>query len=101
MHYDSEKLSVLVVAEWSYLTWGENVLSCTKRDGGADFTTYEWVDLHAGEYFKSVIECLRGLLDKEGTLINDEGRVKCKKTFLHVVDLEERFFDMAYNTKTI
>ena len=36
-----EMLSVLVVAEWSYLSWGEQVLNKTNREG--DFTTWEWV----------------------------------------------------------
>ena len=36
-----EMLSVLVVAEWSYLSWGEQVLDRTNRE--VDFTTWEWV----------------------------------------------------------
>ena len=39
-----EMLAVIVVCEWSYLSWGERVLSKTKRD---NFETYEWVDLHS------------------------------------------------------
>lgn len=88
-----EMLSVLVVCEWSYLSWGQIVLSSTVRD---DFVTYEWVDLHSGEYFESVIDYLRGLLDKEGDLIDEDGRKKCTARFLHAVDLEEKFFDNAY-----
>jgi len=91
-----EKLCVLVVAEWSYLTWGEKVLSFTNRD--VSFTTWEWVDLHSGEYFSGVVAYLRGLLDEEGTLIDEEGRKKCKDAFLRTVQLEEEFFEMAYAT---
>ena len=87
-------LSVLVVAEWSYFSWGEKVLAFTNRD---DFTTYEWVDLHSGEYFSEVVAYLRGLLDKEGTLIDDEGKKKCRDAFLQAVQLEEDFFEMAYS----
>jgi thiaminase (transcriptional activator TenA) len=36
-----EMLSVLVVAEWSYLSWGEQVLDKTNRE--VNFTTWEWV----------------------------------------------------------
>mmetsp|Transcript_36212 Transcript_36212/g.87397 ORF Transcript_36212/g.87397 Transcript_36212/m.87397 type:complete len:100 (+) Transcript_36212:650-949(+) len=90
----SEMLSVLVVAEWSYLSWGEKVLSFTNRD--VDFTTWEWVDLHSGEYFSQVVSYLRSLLDKEGTLIDEDGRTKCKNAFCYAVQLEEEFFDMAY-----
>jgi thiaminase/transcriptional activator TenA len=88
-----EILSVLVVAEWSYLLWGEKVLPTTNRD---DFLTYEWVDLHSGDYFNGVVAYLRGLLDKEGTLIDDEGKEKCKAAFLRAIQLEEDFFEMAY-----
>mmetsp|Transcript_24290 Transcript_24290/g.34786 ORF Transcript_24290/g.34786 Transcript_24290/m.34786 type:complete len:219 (+) Transcript_24290:191-847(+) len=88
-----EILSVLVVAEWSYLSWGEKVLPITNRD---DFLTYEWVDLHSGDYFNEVVAYLRGLLDKEGTLIDDEGKEKCKAAFLRAIQLEEDFFEMAY-----
>lgn len=88
-----EKLSVLVVAEWSYLSWGEKVLAFTNRD---DFTTYEWVDLHSGAHFFEVVGYLRGLLDKEGEILDNEGRNKCKDAFLRTVQLEEDFFDMAY-----
>ena len=90
-------LSVLVVAEWSYLTWGEKVLSITNREDGKNIT-YEWVDLHSGEYFTSVVAYLRGLLDKEGTLIDDDGRMKCKKAFTRAVTLELNFFEMAYTS---
>lgn len=90
-----EILCVLVVCEWSYLSWGEKVLPKTNRD---DFLTYEWVDLHSGDYFNEVVAYLRGLLDKEGTLIDEEGKEKCKVAFLRAVQLEEDFFEMAYET---
>jgi len=54
------------------------------------------LDLHSGDYFNSVVAYLRGLLDKEGTLIDEAEREKCRKTFLHAVQLEEDFFNMAY-----
>lgn len=96
IHLHREMLSVLVVAEWSYLSWGEKLLSLTNRD--VDFTTWEWVDLHSGEYFSEVVAYLRGLLDKEGMLLDEDGRNKCENAFLRAVQLEEEFFDMAYAT---
>lgn len=90
----ADMLSVLVVCEWSYQTWGERVLAHTKRE---DFMCYEWVDLHSGEYFGSVVAYLRGLLDKEGDLINQEAKERCKKFFLLAVQLEEDFFENAYS----
>jgi thiaminase/transcriptional activator TenA len=92
----SEMLAVIVVCEWSYMCWGERVLSKTNRE---DFVTYEWVDLHAGDYFQGVVEYLRGLLDKEGaTMLDEAGRAACQRRFLQTVQLEEEFFDFAYST---
>jgi thiaminase/transcriptional activator TenA len=89
-----EMLAVIVVCEWSYLLWGERVLDKTVRD---DFVTYEWVDLHSGDYFRSVVEYLRGLLDQEGKSMDQQGRDRCKERFLQAVQLEEDFFDFTYS----
>ena len=91
-----EMLSVLVVCEWSYGSWGRRVLDATKRD---DFMCYEWVDLHSGEGFEAVVTYLRKLLDKEGNLIDEEGKKRCKKRFLQAIQLEEDFFENAYLKK--
>ena len=88
-----EMLSVIVVCEWSYLSWGQLVEEQTVRD---DFVTYEWVDLHTGKDFEAVVTYLRGLLDREGELISDEEKALCRKRFLQAVQLEEDFFEFAY-----
>jgi len=89
-----EILAVLVVCEWSYQTWGESVLESTVRE---DFTCYEWVDLHSGEFFGKVVQYLRTLLDKEETFLDEDQREKVKKRFLSAVALEEAFFENAYS----
>jgi thiaminase/transcriptional activator TenA len=93
----SEMLAVVVVCEWSYLSWGQNVL----KDGivvrNNNFECYEWVDLHSGDYFESVICYLRDLLDKEGTRLSLEEKQACKTKFLETVQLEDDFFENAYN----
>jgi thiaminase (transcriptional activator TenA) len=89
-----EMLSVIVVCEWSYLSWGRLVEGETLRD---DFTCYEWVDLHSGEHFEHVVAYLRDLLDREGEHMNDAEKEKCKKRFSHAVQLEEDFFEFAYH----
>lgn len=89
----AQMLSVICVCEWSYLSWGNLVKDKTVRD---DFVTYEWVDLHTGKDFEDLVEYLRGLLDKEGTLIDATERDACKKRFLAAVQLEEDFFNMPY-----
>eukprot|EP00977_Amphora_coffeiformis_P018849 scaffold6761_cov159-Amphora_coffeaeformis.AAC.2 len=91
----AEMLSVITVCEWSYLSWGNLVKDKTVRD---DFVTYEWVDLHTGEAFEELVEYLRGLLDKECTLISHSEREKCKERFLQAVQLEEDFFNMPYES---
>jgi thiaminase (transcriptional activator TenA) len=89
-----EMLSVLVVCEWTYLSWGQLVSKYIIRE---DFCTYEWVDLHSGPDFEAVVAYLRELLDKEGTLINDADKETCKQRFLQAIQLEEDFFNFAYD----
>ena len=88
-----EMLAVIVVCEWSYLSWGTRVLPEVNRD---DFVTYEWCDLHSGEFFERVVEYLRGLLDREGAFLDEQGREACQQRFLEAVQCEEDFFDFAY-----
>eukprot|EP00548_Thalassiothrix_antarctica_P017965 CAMPEP_0194190586 /NCGR_PEP_ID=MMETSP0154-20130528/63493_1 /TAXON_ID=1049557 /ORGANISM="Thalassiothrix antarctica, Strain L6-D1" /LENGTH=225 /DNA_ID=CAMNT_0038912621 /DNA_START=127 /DNA_END=804 /DNA_ORIENTATION=- len=90
-----EKLAVLVVCEWSYLSWGQLVLEKTNRD--CSFVTHEWVDLHSGSYFESVISYLRRLLDEEGDRLDEKEQRKCEQKFLETVQFEEDFFDFAYS----
>jgi thiaminase/transcriptional activator TenA len=89
----AEMLSVIVVCEWTYLSWADRVKDETNRD---DFVTYEWVDLHSGAEFEGVVAYFRALLDKEGALLSEEERKKCKGRFLQAMQLEQDFFDMAY-----
>lgn len=88
----AEMLAVIVVCEWSYLSWGDLVLDTTVRK---DFYCYEWVDLHSGDYFTSVVKYLRGLLDKELEYLNESEKAACQKRFLQTVQLEEDFFDFS------
>lgn len=91
-----EMLSVLVVCEWTYLEWGRRVNDDEKIVDRSDFVTYEWVDLHCGDYFESVVKYLRSLLDKEGQLMTVEEQESSKRAFLKAVQLEEDFFNHAY-----
>lgn len=90
-----EMLAVLVVCEWSYLTWGERVAPTAVRE---DFYRYEWIDLHSGEAFRSVVDYLRGLLDEEGKRMDSDEKDRVKQRFLQAVQLEEDFFDFAYKS---
>ena len=91
-----EMLAVLVVAEWSYQSWGERVLPVAVAE---PFTCREWVDLHSGEYFGSVVEYLRGLLDKAGATLGEAERAAVEKAFLRAVDIEFDFFENAFSTE--
>ena len=63
------------------------------------FTCREWVDLHSGEYFGSVVEYLRGLLDRTAASLGSEERAAVERAFLKAVDIELAFFDNAYATE--
>jgi thiaminase/transcriptional activator TenA len=89
-----EMLSVMVVCEWSYLSWAQRVLPHTVRE---DFVTYEWVDLHSGAFFEGVVSYLRGLLDREGETMSGDERRSCLYRFQQAIQLEEDFFDNAYS----
>ena len=89
----SEMLAVLVAAEWSYQSWGERVLPAAVQE---PFTSREWVDLHSGEYFGSVVEYLRGLLDEAAATMTPAERAAVEVRFLAAVDIELAFFDAAY-----
>ena len=90
----AEMLAVIVVCEWSYLSWGQAVEKQTIRN---DFVCYEWVELHSGPAFEGVVEYFRSNLDREGTKLDAAGRTACEKRFLETVQLEEEFFEYAYS----
>jgi thiaminase (transcriptional activator TenA) len=92
----SEMLAVIVVCEWSYLSWAQRLFSegTIVRD---HFMFFEWIDLHFGPNFEAVVEYLRNLLDKEALLLKDIARAVCEQRFLQAIQLELDFFDDAYN----
>eukprot|EP00438_Fugacium_kawagutii_P018590 Skav206609 [mRNA] locus=scaffold332:218345:218902:- [translate_table: standard] len=86
-----EMLSVLLVCEWTYLSWAQAVDKEAVRE---NFVFFEWIDLHT--CLVDVVEYLRRLLDKEGELLDESSRQHCQARFLRAVQLEEDFFDHAY-----
>ncbi len=88
----AETLAVLVPAEWAYLEWASDA------DGRPDrFYLAEWVDLHAGPGFESVVDLLRRELDREGAVASPRRRRRIERLFRRTVDLEVAFFDAAYD----
>ena len=100
-----EMLAVLVVCEWTYMSWGQAVLSAEQEEGGPkvareNFETFEWIELHSGPGFEGFVDYLRKLLDRQGEKLkadNCQERLEaCERRFLETVELEEQFFDYAY-----
>ena len=85
-------LSVLVPAEWIYLTWA-------KAQAGKPATRpylKEWTDLHALPEFEDLVNWLRGELDREGAALPDGRQAELGARFRRLVELEVAFFDAAY-----
>jgi thiaminase/transcriptional activator TenA len=91
-------LSVLVVAEWSYQTWGERALVALRDD--MPFYCREWVLLHSGEYFGSVVDYLKRMLDDEAVRLmassDDDAIGRAAFAFERALRLELDFFEQAY-----
>lgn len=86
-------VAVLCVAEWSYLEWATPFASY-KED--LPFYYSEWIDLHVGEYFESMVEHLRSQVDVAYEAADIEGRKIISGYFAEAVRLERDFFDMSY-----
>ena len=89
-------VAVLTVAEWSYLSWATPF-----APPPADLPFYfaEWIDLHAGAGFESVVAYLRDQLDKAWEAADDAGRARATDAFARAVELERAFFDAAYQER--
>ncbi|MGB0671430.1 MAG: TenA family protein [Rhodospirillales bacterium] len=84
-------LAVLVVCEWSYLDWANRV----KHLNPPQFWHAEWITLHSGPYFESVVAYLRGLLDRVGPDLPATERAAVEADFARAITLEQAFFDHA------
>lgn len=93
----AQMLAVLVVCEWSYQTWGERVLTIANAaNEELPFYCREWIDLHSGTYFGSVVEYLRGLLDREAATLVETELMAVRTRFVEAVQAELDFFDSCY-----
>ncbi|MCL2000810.1 MAG: TenA family protein [Planctomycetes bacterium] len=82
-------IAVLAAAEGIYLDWG----LAAPRPYPRNFVHAEWITLHNNDYFKGVVEFLRGELDRVGP----ENADLCRGYFLRTVRIEKEFFDYAYS----
>jgi len=88
-----EMIAVLLVAEWSYLSWAERYANYSQE---LDFWFAEWIDLHCGEGFESVVNYLREQLDAVWENLTHEQKTNTTKMFEAAVICEKDFFDAAY-----
>ncbi len=86
-------IAVLCVAEWSYLTWATPF---APTPVALPFYFGEWITLHSGDYFESVVEHLRVQLDTAYDSGNDDQKKSISHYFKKAVSLEKSFFDAAY-----
>ncbi|MCG7362958.1 TenA family protein [Roseomonas sp. ACRSG] len=86
-------LSVLVVAEWLYLSWAE------RHQGPlpSDFVHAEWITLHDNPFFRDFVAWLRGELDRAATGLDAAGLAACESLFRRAVALERAFFESLYD----
>lgn len=83
-------LAVLLVTEWLYLDWASRAPSPRPES----FVHAEWIALHDGPGFRDLVDFLRAELD--AAEIEDPERVR--SFFARTVQLENEFFDAAYET---
>lgn len=90
-------LAVLVVAEWTYLSWATPVNPPAEE---LPFWFAEWISLHAGEGFEGVVEYLRTQLDQVWPTLTTDAQEEVQNLFLRAVALERAFFDASYAAET-
>lgn len=87
-----EALSVLVPAEWIYLTWAST------NDATPDpFYYAEWIELHNTPEFADFVAWLRDELDAQAAEIAPARRQRLERHFTRTVELEAAFFDAAFD----
>lgn len=89
-------IAVLVVAEWTYLSWASPFNPPAE---GLPFYFAEWITLHAGEGFEGVVAYLRAQLDQAWAAADDAERAEMARLFGRAVNLERAFFDAAYQER--
>ena len=89
-----QMLAVLVVAEWSYLSWASRY---TDYSADLPFWFSEWIDLHAGEGFEGVVAYLRDQLDRAWPELSEAQQAAATEMFQKAVACERAFFDASFH----
>jgi thiaminase/transcriptional activator TenA len=85
-------LSVLVAAEWSYLTWAKSCPPARPEK----FWLADWIDLHDNPAFEGFVTWLRTETDRAADAADAATRARMTENFRRMMALEEAFFDAAY-----
>ena len=93
-----QMIAVLVVAEWTYLSWAERYEG---YDADLPFWFAEWIDLHTGEGFAGVVAYLRGQLDASWDGLEAPQQAEATRLFQAAVQCERAFFDAAYRADPV
>ena len=88
-----EMLAVLVAAEWTYLSWAEPF---ENYSDDLPFWFAEWIDLHCGDYFSSVVNYLREQLDQCWLTLDEAQQQNVLSVFKRAMAFERAFFDASY-----
>jgi len=87
-------LSVLVVAEWLYLSWAEHAPASLPPQ----FVHAEWITLHNNPDFADFVGWLRSELDRVGAQLDAATQQRSVDFFARAVALERDFFDHVYTS---
>ncbi|CCE72445.1 Piso0_000013 [Millerozyma farinosa CBS 7064] len=88
-----EVATFMYMMEKIYLDWAEPHSSKSHCDK-LPFKYSEWIRLHSGKKFSNWVCFLRN--EVERSVISDEDRAVCEKTFLKTLELEIDFFEACY-----
>ena len=84
-------LSMMLAAEWMYLTW------CRSAHGKVvEPIPAEWVALHVEPAFESQVAWLRTTIDRLGPVLPADAQTSCAQVFGRMLDLEIMFHNAPY-----
>ncbi|CAM06309.1 thiaminase/transcriptional activator TenA [Saccharopolyspora erythraea NRRL 2338] len=89
----AEVLTVLTVAEWSYLEWAMRAPAAAPEN----FVHAEWIELHNNHGFRRWVQWLCGELDRVGAALDERARARCLRLFQQATRCELDFFNAHWD----
>jgi thiaminase (transcriptional activator TenA) len=90
----AEVLTVLLVAEWTYLEWASRAPEKLPEN----FVHAEWITLHNNEDFRAWVDWLRGELDRVSADLDERERARCLRLFQIATGYELDFFNAHWTS---